>query len=426
MAQFIDKVKIKVESGKGGNGAVAWRREKFVDKGGPMGGDGGDGGSVYFVADDNMTTLLDFTYKSIYSAPDGENGRNKNQYGKDGKDIYIKVPTGTIIRDLKTNNIIADMDENEKTVLIAKGGRGGRGNAKFATPQKRAPQFSEPGEANVERELELELKLIADIGLLGMPNAGKSSFISRISSARPKIADYPFTTLVPNLGVVKNPDGNNFTVADIPGLIEGAHQGVGLGYEFLRHVERCRFFIHVVDMNEVDPLLNYKKINFELEKYSKELSERFQIVMLNKADIMQKEKIEELREKFLKLNENVFVVSTVTGFGVQELLNYVYKKIDEIPPVKFELNITEDTGFDDNDDSEFEVVKLNKNTYSVDGGKIRRLVSVVDIKNTQQVRRLTNILDSMGVFVELKKMGLNEGDTIYVSHLEMVYTGEYD
>ena len=425
MAQFIDKVKIKVESGKGGNGAVAWRREKFVDKGGPMGGDGGDGGSVYFVADDNMTTLLDFTYKSIYSAPDGENGRNKNQYGKDGKDIYIKVPTGTIIRDLKTNNIIADMDENEKTVLIAKGGRGGRGNAKFATPQKRAPQFSEPGEANVERELELELKLIADIGLLGMPNAGKSSFISRISSARPKIADYPFTTLVPNLGV-KNPDGNNFTVADIPGLIEGAHQGVGLGYEFLRHVERCRFFIHVVDMNEVDPLLNYKKINLELEKYSKELSERFQIVMLNKADIMQKEKIEELREKFLKLNENVFVVSTVTGFGVQELLNYVYKKIDEIPPVKFELNITEDTGFDDNDDSEFEVVKLNKNTYSVDGGKIRRLVSVVDIKNTQQVRRLTNILDSMGVFVELKKMGLNEGDTIYVSHLEMVYTGEYD
>ena len=241
MAQFIDKVKIKVISGRGGNGAVAWRREKFVDKGGPMGGDGGDGGNVYFVADENMTTLLDFTYKSVYQAQDGENGRNKNQYGKDGKDVYVKVPVGTIVRDLKTDNIIADMNENEKTVMMAKGGRGGRGNAKFATPQKRAPQFSEPGEAGVERELELELKLIADIGLLGMPNAGKSSFISRISSARPKIADYPFTTLVPNLGVVKNPDGNNFVVADIPGLIEGAHQGIGLGYEFLRHVERCRF-----------------------------------------------------------------------------------------------------------------------------------------------------------------------------------------
>lgn len=426
MAQFIDKVKIKVISGRGGNGAVAWRREKFVDKGGPMGGDGGDGGNVYFVADENMTTLLDFTYKSVYQAQDGENGRNKNQYGKDGKDVYVKVPVGTIVRDLKTDNIIADMNENEKTVMMAKGGRGGRGNAKFATPQKRAPQFSEPGEAGVERELELELKLIADIGLLGMPNAGKSSFISRISSARPKIADYPFTTLVPNLGVVKNPDGNNFVVADIPGLIEGAHQGIGLGYEFLRHVERCRFFIHIVDMSKENPFEDYKKINLELEKYSKELSKRFQIVMLNKADIMNDEDIEKLRHEFLAVNRDVFVVSAVSGRGIRELLNYVYKKIDEIPPVKFELNIIEDTGFDDNDDSDFEVVKLNKNTYSVDGGKIRRLVSVVDIKNTQQVRRLTNILDSMGVFAELNRKGLKEGDTIYVAHLEMTYTGEYD
>lgn len=426
MAQFIDKAKIKVESGKGGNGAVAWHREKYVDKGGPDGGDGGNGGSIYFVADENMTTLLDFTYKSIFQAPNGENGRIKNQYGKNGKDVYIKVPIGTLVRDLKTGDIIADMNEHEKTVLIAKGGRGGRGNAKFATAQQRAPQFAEPGEASVERDLELELKLIADIGLLGMPNAGKSSFISRISSAKPKIADYPFTTLVPHLGVVKNPEGNNFVVADIPGLIEGAHQGIGLGYEFLRHVERCRFFIHIVDMTADDPVANYEKINEELLKYSEELASRFQIVMLNKADSVMEDEIEELRKKFLALNENVFVVSTVVGTGVKEILNYVYKKYEEIPSPEFDLEIAEDKGFDDNDDSAFEVVKLNKNTYSVDGGKIRRLVGVTDTKNIRQIRRLTNILDSMGVFIELKKKGLQDGDTIYISQLEMTYTGEYD
>lgn len=426
MAQFIDKVKIKVISGKGGNGAVAWHREKYVDKGGPDGGDGGDGGSVYFLSDNNMTTLLDFTYRSIFQAQDGENGRIKNQYGRNGKDVVIKVPTGTIVRDLKTGDIIVDMDVDGKKVLIAKGGRGGRGNAKFATSKSRAPQFSEPGEAPVERELELELKLIADIGLLGMPNAGKSSFISRISSAKPKIADYPFTTLTPHLGVVKNPDGNNFVVADIPGLIEGAHMGIGLGYEFLRHVERCKFFIHVVDLTADDPVDNYKKINNELEKYSKELSERFQIVMLNKQDAVFEDDILKIKDEFLKLNKNVFVVSTVTGHGIKELLNYVYKKYDEIPSPKFDLKIAEDKGFDDNDDSAFEAVKLNKNTYSVDGGKIRRLVSVVDIKNIRQIRRLTNILDSMGVFTELKQKGLTDGDTIYVANLEMTYTGEYD
>ncbi len=426
MAQFIDKVKIKVQSGKGGNGAVAWHREKYVDKGGPDGGDGGDGGSVYFVSTSNMTTLLDFTYKSIFRAQDGEAGGIKNQYGKAGKDITIKVPIGTIVRDLKTGDIIADMNEDGKTVLIAKGGRGGRGNAKFATSRARAPQFSEPGEAAVERELELELKLIADIGLLGMPNVGKSSFISRISSAKPKIADYPFTTLVPNLGVVKNPNGDSFVVADIPGLIEGAHSGVGLGYEFLRHVERCKFFIHVVDMTSENPISDYKKINEELLKYSKELSERFQIVMLNKQDAVNEETADNLRKEFLKLNQNVFVVSAVSGHGIYELLNYVYIKYEEIPSPEFNLNVKEDKGFNDNDDSAYEVLKLNKNTYSIDGGKIKRLVSVVDVKNIHQIRRLTNILDSMGVFAELRQKGLNEGDTIYVSGLEMIYTGEYN
>ena len=272
MAAFIDKVKIKIVSGRGGNGAVAWRREKFVDKGGPAGGDGGRGGNIYFVADENMSTLLDFTYKSVYRAEDGENGRNKNCHGKDGKDVFLKMPVGVVVRDLKTNKIIADLNEHEKTILVAKGGRGGRGNARFATAQKRAPQFCEPGEAPVERELELELRLIADIGLLGMPNAGKSSFISKVSSARPKIADYPFTTLVPNLGVVKKPTGDGFVIADIPGIIEGAHQGVGLGFEFLKHVQRCRFLIHVVDISNENAVENYHTINNELKKYSEDLS----------------------------------------------------------------------------------------------------------------------------------------------------------
>ncbi len=424
MAQFIDKVKIKVESGKGGNGVVAWRREKYVDKGGPDGGDGGCGGSVFFVADENLTTLLDFTYRSLFQAQNGENGRIKNQYGKSGKDLYVKVPVGTIVKDLKTGNFIADMNFHGKKVLMAKGGRGGRGNAKFATAKARAPQFSEPGEASVSRELELELKLIADVGLLGMPNAGKSSFISKISSAKPKIADYPFTTLVPHLGTVKNPYGNGFAVADIPGLIEGAHAGVGLGFEFLRHIERCRFFIHLVDLSADNPVENYKKINSELEKYSPELAKRFQIVMLNKSDIVSKDRIDEVKKAFDP--NKTFVVSTVTGAGIKEILNYVYKKLDEIPVPDFALKLFEDKGFDDNDDSEFETSKLNKNTYCVEGGKINRLVSVVDTRNLKQLRRLANILDSMGVFSQLKLAGLEIGDTIYVAGLEMIYTGEYD
>jgi len=429
MAAFTDKVKIKVQSGRGGNGAVAWRREKFVDKGGPAGGDGGCGGNVYFVADENMSTLLDFTYKSFYKAQDGENGRNKNCHGKDGKDIFLKMPKGVVVKDLKTDKIIADLNEDEKTVLIAKGGRGGRGNARFATAQKRAPQFCEPGEAPVERELELELKLIADVGLLGMPNAGKSSFISRISSARPKIADYPFTTLVPNLGVVKKPDGDGFVVADIPGIIEGAHKGTGLGFEFLRHVQRCRFLVHVVDISNEDAVLNYKKINDELKKYDKEtgvgLSSLYQVVMLNKIDIVEPENVKKMIENFKKFNKDVFAVSCATGEGIEEFLYHLYKKTDEIPHPENLLNIEYDDGFDDNDDSYFNVVKLNKNTFFVDGGKIRRLAGVTDIRNTQQMKRLANILDSMGVYQELKKLGLKEYDTIMISHIETTYLGDY-
>ena len=263
--QFLDKTKIRIVSGRGGNGMVAWRREKYVDKGGPAGGDGGKGGDVYLIADENMSTLMDFKYQSVFKAECGENGGIKNCHGRWAKDLYIKVPVGTVVKDVKTGNVIADLTEHEQQVLVAKGGRGGRGNARFATSQKRAPQFCEPGEPSIDRELILELKLIADVGLLGMPNAGKSTLISRISSAKPKIADYPFTTLIPNLGVVRGVNGDGFVVADIPGLIEGASEGVGLGHDFLRHVERCRFLVHLVDLTEENPFDNYKIINNDID-----------------------------------------------------------------------------------------------------------------------------------------------------------------
>lgn len=425
MAVFIDKAKVKIISGRGGNGCVAWRREKFVDKGGPAGGDGGCGGSVYFVADENLSTLLDFSYKSVFRAQDGENGRNKNQHGQGGADLYLKVPLGVVVKDLKNGKIIADLNENQKTVLVAKGGRGGRGNARFATAQKRSPQFCEPGEAPVERELELELKLIADIGLLGMPNAGKSSFISLVSSARPKIADYPFTTLVPNLGVVKKPDGDGFVIADIPGLIEGASEGVGLGYEFLRHVQRCRFFIHIVDMSLDDPVSNYLKINSELEKFDSELLKRHQVLVLNKKDIADEIKVKKLIEEFQIYSKDLFVISCATSEGISALLSHLFKLTEEIPRSVIQVETEVDSEFDNNDDSAFEVSKLNKNTYSISGGKLKRLINVTDIKNVQQVRRLSNIMDSMGVWARLKEAGAKNNDTIIVEGVEMVYTDMY-
>ena len=317
--KFLDKAKIRVVSGHGGNGMVAWRREKYVDKGGPAGGDGGRGGDIYFIGDENMSTLLDFKIKSVYKAQSGENGGIKGMHGACAKDLFIRVPLGTMVRDTKTGKIIADITESEQKVLIAKGGRGGRGNARFATAQKRAPQFCEPGEPGIERVLELELKLIADVGLLGMPNAGKSTFISAVSSARPKIADYPFTTLVPHLGVVKKPDEGSYVIADIPGLIEGASEGVGLGHEFLRHVERCRFLIHIVDLTSENPIKNYITINNELKKHSEKLANLYQILVLNKIDAVQKEDLNMLIEEFKPYSKDIYPISAVTKEGVNEL-----------------------------------------------------------------------------------------------------------
>lgn len=419
--KFLDKSKIKIISGRGGNGMVAWRREKYVDKGGPAGGDGGDGGDVYFEADENMSTLVDFKYKSVFKAEGGVNGRSKSQHGRCGKDLTIKVPVGTMVKDLKTGNVIGDLAENGKKILVAKGGRGGRGNARFATSQKRAPQFCEPGEPPIERDLELELKLIADVGLLGMPNAGKSTLISVISSAKPKIADYPFTTLVPNLGVVTKPTGDGFVVADIPGLIEGASEGVGLGHEFLRHVERCRFLIHIVDLTQENPVENYNKINNELKKHSQRLADLYQVIALNKIDAIDAETKEEYIKEFKKYSDDVFAISAVTREHVEELKNFIAQKVDEIPKPTFDVEIHEDTGAYDNDDSSFEIVKIDKNAFAVFGGKIKRLASVTDARNLEQVFRLQNILTSMGVFEALEKQGIKNGDTIVVEHLEFTH-----
>ena len=418
---FIDKAKIKVISGRGGNGAVAWRREKFVDKGGPAGGDGGRGGDVYFVASEDMSTLLDFKYKSVFKAASGENGRIKNQHGKGGEDLKIKVPAGTVVRDLKTGKIIGDLINNGQELLIAKGGRGGRGNARFCTPQKRAPQFCEPGEPPIERELALELKLIADVGLLGMPNAGKSTFISAISSAKPKIADYPFTTLVPNLGVVEKPTGDGFVVADIPGLIEGASEGIGLGHDFLRHVERCRFLVHIVDLTQENPMENFEKINNELAKYSERLSHLYQIVALNKIDAIDEDKKEEYLNLFKNVAQDVFLISAATHENVDKLKYFMSEKVDEIAKPESDIVVEEDTGAYDNDDSTFEIIKVAKDAFIVMGGKIKRLAAVTDDRNRQQILRLQNILKGMGVFDELRKKGVKDGDTVVIGHLEFEF-----
>ena len=419
--QFIDKAKIKISSGKGGNGVVAWRREKFVDKGGPAGGDGGKGGSVYLIADEGLSTLLDFTYRSIFKADNGENGFKKSMHGKSAKDLYIKVPTGTIVKDLKSGNIIADLTEHEQTVLVAKGGRGGRGNTHFCTPQNRAPQYCEPGEPGIERELQLELKLLADVGLLGFPNAGKSTFISRVSAAKPKIANYPFTTIVPNLGVVRKSNGDGYVIADIPGLIEGASEGIGLGHDFLRHVERCRFLLHIVDGTEENPVKNYKIINEELAKYSEKLANLYQIVAINKIDAIEPERLQEIQQEFEEIGIKPFLMSAVTGENLDDIKYELENKVNTIEKPTSEVNVEEDLDATNNDDGYWDVQKLNKDTYLVTGGRIIRISQVTDPRSTEQIIRFQSIMISMGIMDEMKKLGIQNGDTIIVGKLELEY-----
>ncbi|WP_456342537.1 GTPase ObgE [Thermovibrio sp.] len=332
MAQFIDRAKIFVQGGHGGNGCVAFRREKFVPKGGPSGGDGGKGGDVVLVADRNVHTLLDFKYKRHYKAERGRHGEGNKRSGKSGEDLEIKVPVGTVVRDAETGEILGDLTEHGQRLIVARGGRGGRGNAAFATPTRRAPDFAEPGQPGEERWIELELKLLADVGLVGFPNAGKSTFLSRISKAKPEIADYPFTTLRPILGVTRVGD-YSFVVADIPGLIEGAHKGKGLGHEFLRHVERTKLLLHLIDLTnpEMEPEEAFEKINRELELYSPELAKKPQIVVGTKIDALtDRSKVERLKRYFEEKGYPFFAVSAVSGEGMEEFLNFVARKLKEL------------------------------------------------------------------------------------------------
>ena len=332
---FIDYVKITAKSGNGGNGAITFRREKYVAAGGPDGGDGGRGGSVYFIVDPDMNTLLDFRFKRKFHAEDGKNGEGSHRFGKSGEDLYIKVPAGTIVKDAETGKVVVDLSEKGQTELILPGGRGGKGNSHFATSTRQAPRFARDGEKGIEKEFILELKLLADVGLLGFPNVGKSTFISKVTSAKPKIADYHFTTLVPNLGVVKGEFGDSFVIADIPGIIEGASEGTGLGLQFLRHIERTRLLLHFLDVSGSEgrnPVEDFEVINTELKKYSEKLSTRKQVIVANKIDVMQDDSLYQEVEKLAKdRGIEIFKISAATGEGIKELMISISKLLKELP-----------------------------------------------------------------------------------------------
>ena len=414
---FTDYTKIIIKSGNGGNGAISFRREKYVAAGGPDGGDGGKGGDVYFKVDKDKNTLIDFRYNKKYKATNGENGSGARCTGKSGSDIYIGVPIGTIIKDAETGKIIADLSNPDQTECILKGGRG---NQHFATPTRQVPRFSEDGEPGKEKEVILELKLLADVGLLGFPNVGKSTFLSTVTDARPKIANYQFTTLEPNLGVVKAKDGSSFVIADIPGIIEGASDGVGLGLQFLRHIERTRLLLHVIDVSGMDgrnPKDDFRIINEELKKYSEKLSERKQIIVASKADIVNEELYEELKELAKEKNMEIFKISSSTGEGVKELLDYVSKTLKTLP--KEELYETEEKMVYtlDNKEDEFEVIR-NQNEFEVKGEAVERLIRRINIDDNESMYYLHKNLVNLGVEAELKKNGIKEGDIVKISNYE--------
>jgi len=420
---FVDYAKIELKAGDGGNGAVAFRREKYEPMGGPAGGDGGNGGNIIFRVDERKRTLMDFKYKRIIKADNGENGRNKNKYGKDAENVILSVPKGTIIRDEETNRVIADLVKKDQEVIIARGGRGGRGNTKFKSSTRRSPRFSEPGRKGNELKVVLELKLIADVGLLGFPNVGKSTLLSKISSARPKIDNYHFTTLKPNLGVVHLDDDKSFVVADIPGLIEGASTGTGLGHDFLRHVERTKILAHVIDASGFegrDPLEDFNKINKELENYSKVLSEKKQIIVLNKIDLIQQEdQIQELKSKFEK-KYDIYEISAISGKNLKELL---YKLYDEVINVENEISFYEEIDYKVYKEKEIDTinVRIENNKYIADGYFLDRLVDSTNFSDHESLKHFQKVLKDKKVIEKLEELGAKEGDTVSVCGIEFDY-----
>lgn len=423
---FIDIAKIQLKAGNGGHGAVAFRREKYEPSGGPAGGDGGNGGSVILEVDEGLRTLMDFKYKKSYKAEAGEDGRNKKQYGKAGEDLILKVPPGTIVKDEESGIIIADLLDHGQRAVIAKGGRGGKGNAKFANSVRQAPRFAEGGTKGDERTVVLELKLLADVGLIGFPNVGKSTLLSIITDAKPKIANYHFTTLTPNLGVVQVDDGDSFVIADIPGLIEGAHIGVGLGHEFLRHIERTRILVHMVDVSSQDgrdPVEDFHKINEELEKYSEKLAEKPQLVVANKMDIPGSEEgYEKLKEEVEKYGYEILPISAATAKGIRELEYKILQKIDEIGEQEplYEAVDVEKVYSLTKKDKEV-VVRRDGEIYYVEGYPIQKLMDSTNLEDIDSLRNFQEIIRKKGIVEELKELGIQEEDIVNICGYEFEF-----
>ncbi len=420
---FVDIVNIYVKAGKGGNGAVSFHRERCVTSGGPDGGDGGKGGDVILKTDNNISTLVDFKYKKKFIAQDGKPGGKKRCYGKKGEDVVIKVPAGTIVKNAKSGKIIVDMT-NKDEFVIAKGGSGGWGNQHFATSSKQTPRFAKPGVDGQEFNLTLELKLLADVGLVGFPNVGKSTFISVVSEAKPTIANYHFTTLTPVLGVVKVDDDSSFVMADIPGLIEGASEGIGLGHEFLKHIERCRLILHVVDVSGIEgraPIEDFEKINKELKFFNEELASRPQIVVANKCDIAEDKKVKEFEDYINKQGFELYKVSAVTKLGVQDVINCIAKKLNQLPPIKEyqpEAILEHENLVKNNRDFS---IKKDGEEYIIEAEWLFNILESANLDDYESLHYFQRVLKSSGIEDRLQKMGIKDGDTVRIFNLEFEY-----
>ncbi len=422
---FVDIVKITIKAGDGGNGAVSFHREKYVNAGGPDGGNGGKGGDIVFQAKDNLSTLIDFRYKKKYVAKNGDNGSSRRSTGKSAPDTVIYVPRGTIIKDTNTGRILADISGDEP-VIVAKGGKGGKGNMNFATPTRQIPRFAKPGYPGESFDVTLELKLLADVGLVGFPNVGKSSLISVVSAAKPEIANYHFTTITPVLGVVKYEE-KSFVMADIPGLIEGASEGVGLGHAFLRHVERCRLIVHVVDVSEIegrDCIDDFEKINAELRNFSEELSERPQIVAANKSDMASEEQIEKLRKYIEGKGLKFFVISAATTVGTQELVDAVAAELETLPPViRYEAQPLTFEELEQINEAKrsFTVEKVDAHYFIVNAEWLAPILSTVNMEDYESLQYFQRVLRYSGIIDALENAGVEEGDTVSIFDFEFDY-----
>lgn len=420
---FVDIAKIKIKAGDGGNGAVSFHREKYVASGGPDGGDGGKGGNVVFKVDDNLATLADFRYKRKYKAPNGQPGSGGRRNGKKGEDLVILVPRGTVIREVQSGKIMADMSDDE-TFIAAKGGRGGWGNPHFATPTRQTPRFAKNGTPGEEWEVSLELKLLADVGLIGFPNVGKSTFISVVSQAKPIIADYHFTTLTPVLGVVSLGEGSSFVMADIPGLIEGASDGVGLGHEFLRHVERCRLLVHVIDAAGSEgrnPIEDFEKINEELKKFNPELAKREQIVVGNKIDLAEDEQIERLQNYFKEHGYAFYTMCAPIVEGTKEIIDAVAAKLAALPAIKkYEKEEIPAEFFEKNKSGKF-TVTIEDDVYFVEADWLLKILQRTDLDDYESLQYFQRVLHSSGIIDALVEKGIQEGDTVSIYDLEFDY-----